>query len=458
MAEQPAPTKPVHTIVLDAGPILKNVPPLSTLLAQAEELVTTPAVVGEIRDPVARSRVETLYLPFMKQRTPSPKSVQVISEFARKTGDRAVLSKVDIEILALAYEIECERNGGDWRLRSVPGQKRVNGKPPIKEGEASAENATTEKVDEAAEGAQKEGEVKNENTTADVDKVAEDLAETTIKEDAARSTEATEIAPEETAPATDGRAEDSIDDITVEVVEDEEEGEDSDGGGEWITPSNIKKKQARDEEAGLSGTPEPKVMQVATMTTDFAVSYISSEVEVYGLIVLQCQNVLLQMNLNLLSTTTLQRIRHLRTFVKRCHACFSITKEMNKQFCPRCGKDTLTRVSCSTDANGQFKLHLKKNMQWNNRGNVFSVPKPTHGSSNGKWKGGGGQGGWGSNLILAEDQKEYMRAVTDEKRQQRRERDLMDEDYLPGILTGERHRSGGRVKVGAGRNVNSRRR
>lgn len=51
-----------------------------------------------------------------------------------------------------------------------------------------------------------------------------------------------------------------------------------------------------------------------------------------------------------------------------------------------------------------------------------------------------------------------MRAVTDEKRQQRRERDLMDEDYLPGILTGERHRSGGRVKVGAGRNVNSRRR
>lgn len=271
MAEQPAPTKPVHTIVLDAGPILKNVPPLSTLLAQAEELVTTPAVVGEIRDPVARSRVETLYLPFMKQRTPSPKSVQVISEFARKTGDRAVLSKVDIEILALAYEIECERNGGDWRLRSVPGQKRVNGKPPVKEGEASAENATTEKVDEAAEGTQKEGELKIENTTADVDKVAEDLAETTIKEDATQSTEATEVAPEETAPI-DGTAEDNTDEITVEVVEDEEEGEDSDGGGEWITPSNIKKKQARDEEAGLSGTPEPKVMQVATMTTDFAVS------------------------------------------------------------------------------------------------------------------------------------------------------------------------------------------
>jgi RNA-binding protein NOB1 len=267
MAEAPAPTKPVHTIVLDAGPILKNVPPLSTLLAQAEELVTTPAVVGEIRDPVARSRVETLYLPFLKQRTPSPKSVQVISEFARKTGDRAVLSKVDIEVLALAYEIECERNGGDWRLRSVPGQKRVNGKPPVKE--SSTENGTTEvKVDEVTE---EKAEINGETSTADVEKVAEDLAETTIEENTTQSAEATEAAPEETTPDVD-----SAEEVSVEIVEDDEEGEDSDGGGEWITPSNIKKKQARDEEAGLSGTPEPKVMQVATMTTDFAVSCISS--------------------------------------------------------------------------------------------------------------------------------------------------------------------------------------
>lgn len=275
MTEQPAPTKPVHTIVLDAGPILKNVPPLSTLLAQAEELVTTPAVVGEIRDPVARARVETLYLPFMKQRTPSPKSVQIISEFARKTGDRAVLSKVDIEVLALAYEIECERNGGDWRLRSVPGQKRVNGKPPVKEGEISAENATAGKGDGAAEGIQKEEEPTSAGPTADVDKVAENLAETTINADAAPSIEAPEGAPENTIPLAIGNtAEDSTEEISVEVVEDDDEGEDSDGGGEWITPSNIKKKQARDEEAGISGTPEPKVMQVATMTTDFAVSHV----------------------------------------------------------------------------------------------------------------------------------------------------------------------------------------
>ncbi|KAE8145949.1 Nin one binding Zn-ribbon like-domain-containing protein [Aspergillus avenaceus] len=413
MADSTTPPKPVHSIVLDAGPILKNTPPLSTLLAQCEELLITPSVVAEIRDPDARLRVQTMYLPFLKQRSPNPKSVSVLSEFAKKTGDRAVLSKTDIEVLALAYEVECERNGGDWRLRSVPGQKRLNGKPPVQE-------------EKPAEGAE-ESEEKTE--TVDVDTVANDLQNTSLEKVEEKPQEVT--ATEASSPAVPSDTPDA---------QEEDEAADSDGG-EWITPSNLKKKQARDENSSAAATPEPNVMQVATMTTDFA-----------------CQNVLLQMNLNLLSTTTLQRIRHLKSFIKRCHACFFTTKDMNKQFCPRCGKDTLTRVSCTTDSSGQFKMHLKKNMNWNNRGNVFSIPKPIHGSSNGKWKGGGGKGGWGTELVLAEDQKEYMRATAEEGRRLRKERDLMDEDYLPGILTGERNKQGGRIKVGAGRNVNSRKR
>ncbi|KAL4788451.1 Nin one binding Zn-ribbon like-domain-containing protein [Aspergillus varians] len=412
-------TKPIHTIVLDAGPILKNNPPLSTLLAQCEELVITPSVVGEIRDPDARQRVETLYLPFLKQRTPSPKSFAVVSEFARKTGDRAVLSRNDIEVLALAYEIECERNGGDWRLRSVPGQKRVNGKPPTKvvETEAVEQPQEATKTDESTE-------------QSEVEKVTEDLKTTTLEE------------AEVTEENGQGDLSASQEPQNENEAANEEDGAASESdGGEWITPSNLKKRQASDEAGDATAAPEPKVMQVATMTTDFA-----------------CQNVLLQMNLNLLSTATLQRIKHLKSFVKRCHACFSTTKDMSKQFCPRCGGDTLTRVSCSTDSNGQFKMHLKKNMQWNNRGNVFSVPKPTHGTSNGKWKGGGGKGGWGTELILAEDQKEYVKATTEQSRKLRRERDLMDDDYLPGILTGERNKQTGRIRVGAGRHVNSRKR
>jgi RNA-binding protein NOB1 len=59
-------------------------------------------------------------------------------------------------------------------------------------------------------------------------------------------------------------------------------------------------------------------------------------------------------------------------------------------------------------------------------------------------------------LILAEDQKEYVRAMTGASR--RKEKDLMDEDYLPNILSGDRGRAGGRPKVGAGKNVNGKKR
>lgn len=248
------PAKSVHTIVLDAGPIIKNTPPLSTLLAQCEEIITTPSVVNEIRDPDARARVEALYLPFLKQRTPTPNSFNVISEFARKTGDRSVLSRVDIEVLALAYEIECERNGGDWRLRSVPGQKRVNGKPPVKPEEPKE---TTE--------------------SSGVDVITEGVNETSLSDSKNESQNAESQSSQENGAVTESaNTEAAAEGITAEE-KDEDEGEhdaaDSDGG-EWITPTNYKKRLARDETGGAAATgSEPKTMQVATMTTDFAVSF-----------------------------------------------------------------------------------------------------------------------------------------------------------------------------------------
>jgi len=44
----PAPTtKPVHSLVVDANAIIRNDPPVSTLISQAEQLYTIPAVVSE---------------------------------------------------------------------------------------------------------------------------------------------------------------------------------------------------------------------------------------------------------------------------------------------------------------------------------------------------------------------------------------------------------------------------
>lgn len=170
------------------------------------------------------------------------------------------------------------------------------------------------------------------------------------------------------------------------------------------------------------------------------------------------QNVALRINLHLVSPSNLSRITKLKTWVLRCYGCFTVTRQMQKQFCPKCGQATLTRTSCSTDAAGNTRLHLKKNFQYNKRGNVYSVPKPVHGSASGKLSNvqGGGKKGWGRDLILAEDQKEYIQKTEEDRRA--RYRDIMDEDYLPGILTGDRTGGHGRIKVGAGRSVNAKKR
>jgi RNA-binding protein NOB1 len=411
--------KPIYTIILDSSPLLLNTPSLSTLLSQCHTLVTTQSVISEIRDSDARSRIETLYLPFLTLRSPQPDSIKLVKGFARRTGDAAVLSRTDIEVLAVAYDLECERNGGDWRLRRVPGQKRVNGSKPVAQTELSkGEDNTNSKVG-------KEG--------GDQD-VADALQGVRlVEQDVETSEETGEVQAA------------GLSQSQTELVSEDLLSSDTDDEG-WITPSNIKKHQAKDSNSSLSSkNSQPKTLQVATITGDFAM-----------------QNVLLQMNLNLLSSKTCKRISQLKQTILRCHGCFNTTKEMEKQFCPRCGKPTLTRVSCTTNDKGEVHMHLKANMQWNNKGNVFSIPKPVSGRSNQKWTGprdGGGKSGWGRELVLAEDQKEYIRAMTNGGGQKgRKEKDLMDDDYLPGILTGERNRTGGRTRVGAGRNINARKR
>merc|ERR1719452_369818 len=50
---------------------------------------------------------------------PSAEAVKKISDFARKTGDYASLSAVDIRVLAVTYDLEVE-HVGSAHLRSAP--------------------------------------------------------------------------------------------------------------------------------------------------------------------------------------------------------------------------------------------------------------------------------------------------------------------------------------------------
>ncbi|KAL8896005.1 MAG: hypothetical protein Q9207_007918 [Kuettlingeria erythrocarpa] len=426
-------TKPIHTVVLDAGPMLKNDPPISSLLAKTERLVSLPAVISEIKDANARARVETTWIPFLEILSPNAQSIELVTDFARKTGDLVVLSRTDVEVLALTLQLEEQKNGMS-NIRSIPGQqlrKKISPRSPQRDGDETQSTTTDNKSPQ---------QLSHPNIeTPDISSL--DVGEINSQEhdeainDLSEATDALQVSGNSIPQY--AQIEDSKP-TRSQSPQPETDGSDSDSGG-WITPANIQKHQAQDQNAAIPIS-AAKPIDVACITSDFAM-----------------QNVLLSMNLNLLNAS-IQRVRNLKTYVLRCHACFEKTKDMKKQFCPRCGKPTLTRVSCSTNSRGEFKMHLKKNMQWNHRGDRYSIPKPISGSANGKvGQGkGGGKGGWGQDLILAEDQKEYLRATGGNAR--RKETDLMDQDYLPSILTGDRGRAGGRPKVGAGRNINSRKR
>ncbi|OAG04775.1 uncharacterized protein CC84DRAFT_1121456 [Paraphaeosphaeria sporulosa] len=451
--------KPVHSIIIDTGPLIHNTVSISTIINTAEVLYTTPAIIAEIRDPVTRSRVETTLLPFLNVKTPSPASFDAVSEFAKKTGDFPVLSKQDLGILALAYEVYCEKHGGSFGLRSQPAQTDIENSPTDLEEEVVAMN-NAEQVSATREPGQAADEP--EEATEGPEQVTKQPEQST--QESGRATEEPETAPEAPKQETDepwqeiakkkvhpakarlARRAAEREALTNEVLpttaqqptppttDDDEESD----GSEWITPETLSKHQQQDTSDTPLDASEPQ-LAVATMTTDFAM-----------------QNVLLQMNLSLLSPS-MQRIRNARSTILRCHACFLTTREMEKQFCPRCGQPTLQRVSCSTNTKGEFQIHLSTKYRYNKRGDKYSIPKPVGGTSNGKMRGqGGGKGGWGRELVLSEDQKEYQKTQAERKRTQAK--DPMDQDYLPDILTGNRSKTDSRPTVGAGRNVNSKKR
>ena len=104
-------------LVLDANALVRGRG--AALQAYADNFWTTTEVLAEVKD--AESRARLAALPFrLETRRPSPQAVDRVSQFARKTGDLASLSPVDVQVLALAYDLEVEAAGSDDHLRREP--------------------------------------------------------------------------------------------------------------------------------------------------------------------------------------------------------------------------------------------------------------------------------------------------------------------------------------------------
>ena len=132
-------------LVVDSGPLIR-LTGVSTLWKRAKELYTVPAVVEEVRDAKARQHLEQLQsVCGLQLQTPTPKALTQITSFAKQTGDYQSLSSVDLQVLALLYDLECQAacNGttdyGISHIRTTP--KRTLGVGKIQSLATNAKDA-----------------------------------------------------------------------------------------------------------------------------------------------------------------------------------------------------------------------------------------------------------------------------------------------------------------------------
>lgn len=462
----------VRTLVLDATPLITQ--SYTHYQNYAQSFYTTPTVFHEIKDEKSRKNLEIWQsLGSLQLKHPSAASIKRISDFAKLTGDYSVLSANDIHILALAYELEVEQNNGDWRLRKKPGDLLAVEAEDLKpEQPETKEETTIVKKKKTRRGGKKQREKKEAANNILIEKetkAAEKEIEQIVEEVPESNISYPEQLKEEPKdkPKEEYGSEQEPEQSPEEGQEEEETDLFEDEDGEWITPDNLTETIIKDSgedttggegvmsASNITSSIEAPQNQVALATGDFAV-----------------QNVALQLNLNLMNFMSGLRIKKLRNYMLRCHACFQMLPMpkdgKTKHFCPSCGgSGTILRCAVSVDSvTGKVTPHLKANFQWKNRGNRYSLPSPLSKNSQKKF----GKKGFVHTKhaqeveILREDQKEYEKAVKQEEWTRRHNEKVLDnwigggsaENYIsPFAITGLKQHN---IRIGRGRFANSVRR
>lgn len=477
-------SKKIQTLVFDAGPLITQ--SASSLQQHSCNYFTTPGVHSELKDDNVRQQL-LIWDDKLQVRQPKTQYIQKVVSFAKLTGDYAVLSTNDLHIIALAYELECEANKGDWRLRRYPGEvlkynKSLGDKTTATE-HAEADSKPDHSAEQRAQADQPEPQVDLQTETGAKKPRRRGGKKQRAKREAQlqkeldeESTAASEM-PEEKPNSTNtegNNEEEAKEEMTPEALSQikntsEQAGDseldasydDDEDDGDWITPENLQEEMVKDtneliHEAKDTGKPGPFI-KVALATGDFA-----------------CQNVAMQIGLNLMNAMSGKQIRRVRNYMFRCYACFRLTPIPKdgkpKHFCPKCGGNTLLRCAVSVDnITGKITPHLKANFQWFKRGDRYTLPSPQSKNQQRLQ----GHGGYQHNkqnrhktlqnpLILREDQKEYQQAVKNDEWQRRQNDKMLQEwigggsadNYVSPFTTMQNMRPSG-VRVGKGRFVNS---
>ncbi|KAL4438664.1 hypothetical protein ABPG77_006268 [Micractinium sp. CCAP 211/92] len=402
---------------------------LLNLARFADKAVTTPEVLREVRD--KQSRATLAALPFtIETYEPDEEQVKAVVKFARATGDIHALSTADVRLIALARGFEVAAHG-DGRLHELPQLPKVQKKKVhdakqlpgwgVEGGDWAEIDRLNEEELAAAEAALAGGESHISSAVAALsleDVVAEAAAargegpaveggegegegssgeeeeeegaddgewETAAKSNASARKQRRKAARKAAWEARQAAADDAAavgQQQSGSCPEGQEE-EQEDGGydeedacslasDDEATAATVAPADGEGEQpaAGSEQAEQRDESSVCIITADFAM-----------------QNVIMQMGLRLV-TPDGRRITRLSRWVLRCTACFLVTKEMGRLFCPRCGNATLDKVQLVVGPDGteQYGVRRKHIL----RGTRFSLPKP--------------KGGRHRDLILREDQ------------------------------------------------------
>ncbi|KAJ8515334.1 hypothetical protein ONZ45_g7221 [Pleurotus djamor] len=270
------------SLVLDAGPLLS----LSPLRGLAETYYTTPQVLAELKDNRAREHFERLGLNAgvkIEVREPDAASLSQVIQWAKQTGDYAVLSHTDLCVVALTHYLT-QKAKVIAQAAETGAEVTANGVPTSKDQPNPKENDTADILSE------KLGNITVEES--------EDLEQPTLEE------EALEPLDVELHPIVDGSTPSEPASIPSHNDADEgplfEDPSDSDDGeGEWITPTNVALHKSRalnllpddQKKSKKGGKQDDEVVSVGCMTADFAM-----------------QNVILQMGLSLAMQRSIEAI------------------------------------------------------------------------------------------------------------------------------------------------------
>nr|XP_061796057.1 RNA-binding protein NOB1-like isoform X1 [Nerophis lumbriciformis] len=330
-------------VVADAGAFLLKAP----LQEIGKNVYTLSEVVEEIRDKATRRSLAFLPYQLVLCR-PRPEHIRWVTEFSKKTGDYPSLSSTDIKVAALTLQLEEEHVGTKHLRREPPLQVDVSGtrRHPETPVDIAGFHFPSErrppKLEESCE---------VNSCSSDGDNGDNSFNSFQFWRDVLPS-----IEDELSVFLDDGVQGDVGGALECQETVDDDDDDDDDGGG-WITPSNI----GRVKTDSCDWTTAPEV-KVGCLTTDFAV-----------------QNVLMQMGLRVVSANGML-IKQARNYILRCHACFTTTGNMSKEFCPKCGNRTLKKVSVSVDQDGHVCMHFSSNPKvLNPRGLRYTLPLPRGG-------------------------------------------------------------------------------